>query len=207
MPRETLPTKEFSIRHREGKETRFRPCVHFVTYGRNYGPPQIHFPTVLTLDLSKNEPPPERLCERLTRLVYEIADSFFSFESNDLEFYNALNEIQHQMRSRPRGGCVAVLINCMEGIHRSVAMAERLARAVRSRNGPKAECLHLDLGKGMKIRPESAARMGAMGISEDIPPRGRRRSRHKARATSEARGSEDRRRGAVATADAVLPMR
>ncbi|CAD6592868.1 MAG: hypothetical protein ASARMPREDX12_006537 [Alectoria sarmentosa] len=191
MPREILPTKVFSIRHREGKETRVRPCVHFVAYGRNHGPPQIRFPTVLTLDLSKNEPPPERLCGRLTGLDYEIADSFFSFESNDLEFYNALNEIQHQMKSRPRGGCVAVLINCMEGIHRSVAMAERLARAVRSRDGPKAECLHLDLGKGMKIRPESAARMGAMGMSEDIPARGRRRLRHKAQGTRNVRSTSE----------------
>ena len=86
-------------------------------------------------------------------------------------------------------------------------MAERLARVVCSRDGPKAECLHLDLGKGMKIRPESAARMGAMGRSEDIPARGRRRSRHKARATSEARASEDRPRGSMAIADAVLPIR
>lgn len=196
------------MKHLHGHESHLRPCVHFITFGLNHGPVQIRFPTILSLDLSKHLPPPEHLCSRFNGLHPIIVHSFFSIEANEAEFHRALAELRGTVKAMPQGGCVAYAINCTAGRHRSVAMAERLKDEVRHRYGYKAECLHLDLMKGGDVRDENLARVDAWERLEDMPERGRRRSRYEEPARSEARVRENGPRGAATTTtDARLPTR
>lgn len=201
LPSVPLPVTKFIVSHPGGNRSRLDQCVHFITYGLFHGPTGTRFPTVLTLDLSEHLPPPPDLCERFTGLDDEIVEAFFSTRANEDEFHSALRELRQKLKGWPRGGCVAALINCTAGKHRSVAMAERLAKELRSWDGFKAECAHLDLGKGMERQARNAARVGIIEMPEDKAARGRRRSRHEAQATSETRVSEKRSRGAAAIAN------
>ena len=76
-------------------------------------------------------------------------------------------------------------------------MAERLAKAVASWDGARAECLHLDLEKGSKTPSKKAVR-------RFFPP-----STHTARAMPESQRGHRRPKGtaAAATEDAVHPWR
>ena len=212
MPDKVLPVAKYFVRHSVDNGAHIRSCVHFITYGLSYGPTSvIGFPLLFDLNLSKHQPPPEDLCDRYDGLDKVLADSFFSIRANEDEYHTAVAKIKEALdqvwRLKPPGGCVACLIHCNIGRHRSVAMAERLARKVRSWDGHKAECLHLDLRKGRKTRPESAARVNPTEVSEYKPARGRTRSWHPVKATSETQVSEKRRRKAATTADAMLPPR
>ena len=206
MPVTDLPVTKFTLRHPEGNKAQ-SACVHFITYGLSYGPTQVddRFPTVLRLDLSQNQPPPQHLCERFTGLNEKLRESFFSIRENDEEYHRTLKELKRRIQSKSQGDCVAVLINCTAGMHRSVSMAERLKEAVSRWDGFKAECLHLDIGKGEQVEAEMAAMVVDMGNLEAKLGKGSGRSRHKAPVTSEARVSEKRPTGAAPTADAALP--
>ena len=209
MPDKYLPVTVYTIRHRESNGTRDRPCVHFITYGLFYGPTKIRFHTVLRLNLSDHKPPPQHLCDEFTGLDHEIVDSFFSIPANEEEFQSALSKLKERVKLKRPQDCVAVEINCNAGRHRSVAMAERLAKAVRRWDGVKAECLHLDLEKGLKIQKEKAARARATEMPDYVGARGHRRSEHKTEARSEARVSEMRPREAAASATSAIeaPLR
>lgn len=212
MPDNDLPVVKYVVRHLEGEEGRTHPCVHLITFGSSYGKTEVvGFHVVLELDLSKNQAPPENLCERLTGQHQELSDSFFSFRKNEDEFHHALamlrREIREEMKLQPPGRCIAFLINCTIGRHRSVAMAERLARAVATLEGSKAKCLHLDLRKGMKEQAQTAARVHFTELSGNERVRGHTRSKQKAKTKSEARVSERAPGRAASTADAALPPR
>ena len=200
IPIRDLPVATFTVRHHESKNTRNRPCVHFITFGSSYGPTKVDdsFPTILRLDLSKLEPPPQHLCERFTGQDDEIVKSFFSNDKNEEEFIRNWEKLKQRMKERG-GGCVAALINCTAGRHRSVAMAERLATAVRSWDGCRAECVHLDIRKGRKVQAGHGVKVGATELSIKKPERGCRPPRYKAEATLERRVPEERSRGAAAT--------
>ncbi len=199
----------YTIRHRESNGTRDRPCVHFITYGLSYGPTKIRFHTVLRLNLSDHKPPPQHLCDEFNGLDDEIVDSFFSVPANEEEFQSALSKLRERVKLKRPQDCVAVEINCNAGRHRSVAMAERLAGAVRRWDGFKAECLHLDLEKGLRIQKEKAARARATEMPDNVGARGHRRPEHKTEARPEARVSGKRPREAAATATAATeaPLR
>lgn len=176
---------KYIIHHRSDNTPPRYQCVHFITYGLHYGPPDILFP-ILSLDLSKHEPPPDPLCARLTGLDDELQHSFLSFPANKAEFHTAWATLWRKMKREPQGSCVVVKINCMAGMHRSVAMAERLAEQVRLRDGFRAECLHLDLAKGADVRDGVKVRR----VREISPTRRRGSERGEGRAREEARVSE-----------------
>lgn len=53
-------------------------------------------------------------------------------------------------RAKPLRDEVAVLVGCHAGMHRSVAVAERLAKDMAGWHGPGVDsvrCLHMDLGQ------------------------------------------------------------
>lgn len=206
MPDKDLPVTVYTIRHRESNGTRDRPCVHFITYGLHYGPTKIRFHTVLRLNLSDHKPPPQHLCDEFTGLDDEIVDSFFSIPANEEEFQSALSKLKKRVKLKRLQDCVAVEINCNAGRHRSVAMAERLAEAVRRWHGFKAECLHLDLEKGLKMQKEKATTGGATEMPDNVGARGHRRSEHKTEVRPEARVSEKRLRKAAATATPAIEV-
>ena len=189
------------LSHREGSRSGRDQCVHLITYGLVHGSTGTRFSTVMELDLSEYEPPAQHLCERFTGMDKEISEAFFSIRKNEAEFQSALKSLAQKLKGWPRGGCVAVLINCQMGRHRSVAMAERLAKELNSWIGFRAECAHLDLGRNMERQARSAARVGAVDLPGSISARGRSRSRHEVLASSEGRTNERRPRGTAAEAD------
>ena len=195
------------LNHREGSVSGGHQCVHLITYGLFHGSTGTRFPTVLELDLSKHEPPPEDLCERFTGMDKEIKEAFFAIRQNEDEYQSALRWLGQKLRGWPRGGCVAVLINCWMGRHRSVAMAERLAKELNSWAGFRAECAHLDLGKDIESQARSAARVGAVDSPGSMSARGRSRSRHEGPAKSEGRTNERRPKGTAAEVDTEVHTR
>ena len=178
MTKKVLPLAEYTWTHRGGYPAHTHTCVHFITYGRAYGPTSATgVPVIFDLDLSNHWAPPAKLCDEYTGLQKELADSFFSNRANNDEYYRALRNFEERMKEirmlTPPGGCVACLVHCNIGRHRSVAMAERLAKEVGWRKGFKAECLHLDINKGNRADTKE--------MSKDESTRGRSRSRHAVR--------------------------
>lgn len=208
MPHNGSPIVKYIVRHPDGIDARIRACVHFITYGTDYGKTEAKdFNDYLTLDLSHHRLRPHLPLDRLTGQDRELADGFFSIEENDSTYHESWDRLVHRTRTMVPGGCVAFLINCTAGRHRSVAMAERLARKVGNTDGFKAECLHLDLGRAKIQQAENAARENASGRPRDEPSRSRSRSRHRTQATSSSRQSETRDRRAATTANAMLHSR
>ena len=191
MPKEVLPLARYTWTHLGGYQAHIHTCVHFITYGRAYGPTNVTgVPVIFDLDLSNHWAPPAKLCDEYTGLQKELADSFFSNRANDDEYYRALRNFEERLKQIRKlklpGDCVACLVHCNIGRHRSVAMAERLAKEVGYRKGVKAECLHLDIEKGDRADTKK--------MSKDESARGRSRSRPPMREQSEIRTSEASRR-------------
>ncbi len=205
---------KYIVRHREGDEARKRPCVHFITFGSDYGWTKVGkksgFDVVLKLDLSSHQPPPPELCDRFTGQDPVLANNFFSIQENKEAFNDALAKLKKEIRAEEKrqlpGCCIAFRINCTMGRHRSVAMAEKLAMTVASFEGSKAECLHLDLGKGMDPRAENPIRI-SFTVPEDKLARRWTGPGQRVEATSEIRMHEVRTRRTAATAGAVLTPR
>ena len=206
MRDEDLPLAKYTVWHDAGDRAHIHGCVHFITYGRSYGPTKvIDLPVLLNLDLTGHEAPPPDLCGAYTGLDEELARSFFSIPKNERTFRNALAELKWDIERRQPVGCAACLIHCNIGRHRSVAMAERLARTVGHWDGFKAECLHLDIEK---TRAEDVVRADARERRpEDGSAQGRTGSKQPAQATSGTRVSEVRRKRATTTAYPMPPPR
>ena len=113
-----------------------RICLHMITFGDSRGQPDIPMPVLMSLDLSGAQAPPRHLLQRYTGASFELARSFFSLPGHESLYRNCLRTLDDRLDSGladPRervGGCVAVVVNCRAGMHRSVAMVERLARDV-----------------------------------------------------------------------------
>lgn len=130
-------------------------CIYILTYGAgNSGPPSLSVPIIQRVDCSHLRAPAARLCDRLTGLDDELADTFFSYPENEVFFWRQLQKLEDTVVSDPRaprnGMCVAVLVNCAAGMHRSVATAERLAAEVEEWGRFDVDVEHLDLEEGMR---------------------------------------------------------
>ncbi len=104
-----------------------------ITFGDSRGLPVIPMPVLIDLDLSNAQTPPRHLLQTYTGASFELARSFFSLPGHETLYQNCLRSLEDKLNSLlsdPRarfGGCVAVVVNCRSGMHRSVAMVERLA--------------------------------------------------------------------------------
>ena len=211
LPKAKSTVSKYIVRHHGGDEARKRPCVHFITFGSDYGWTKVGkrsgFDVVLKLDLSSHQPPPPELCNRFTGQDPVLANSFFSIQENKEAFNDALAKLKKEIWAEEKrqlpGCCIAFRINCTVGRHRSVAMAEKLAMTVASFEGSKAECLHLDLGKGMDPQAAHPIRI-SFTVPEKELARRRTGSGQPVEETSEIRMSEVRARRTVATAGPVL---
>ena len=211
MSNKDVPTARYKLKHRENNEAPIHACVHFITYGLHYGKTRVEgVPVLFDLDLSQHQPPPGDLCEQYTGQDKQLAKSFFAEKANEAEYHRTLGKVGkrlHQVsKHEPPGSCVACMIHCHIGRHRSVAMAERLAKAVARWDGYKVGILHLDLEKGEKTQAENGG-CKRREMSDGEPARGRTRSRHRTQATSKRRVSGSRSRRSAATTDAVIPPR
>ena len=117
-------------------------------------------PVIFCLDLSRVQSPPRHLLQMYTG-AFEIAEYFFSIPGHGENHRDSLQLLEDRLHSRltdPRsrfGDCVAVVVNCVAGMHRRVAMAEQLARDV-IRSWPQAlievviEHLDTDMERGVR---------------------------------------------------------
>lgn len=94
-------------------------------------------PVIMYFDLCTLQAPPRHLLERYTGASRVLSESFFSLPRNERFYQDSLDRLEEQLQrlsdSPPREDIfLAVLVNCRAGMHRSVAMAERLATDMRS---------------------------------------------------------------------------
>ena len=139
-------------------------CMHFYTYGRSLrSEPRLSYPTIIRVNCATLKPPADHICEGHTGLDFKVADTFFSNPNNETRYQKALDQIQHYLdKHDDHIGCVAVMVSCYYGVHRSVAMAERLATDIERWTGLSVHCRHLDLGKGIEWQKRAKERRGAM---------------------------------------------
>ena len=147
--RRTPPNYEPQPIRTHGSKGHHGLCMHFYTYGKRLRPePRLAHPTIFRVNCIRLKPPPDHICERYTGLDSKVADSFFSNSANERRFQEALDQVQHFLdKHDDHIGCVAIMVSCYLGVHRSVAMAERLATVVEKWTGLSVHCRHLDLGK------------------------------------------------------------
>ena len=127
--------------------------------------------------------PPRHLLDMYTGASPALAHAFFSIRDHELMYRNTFLGVIEQLEmllSNPRlrpGRCVAILINCTAGMHRSVAVAERMARDVHNdlrEHGARVEVEHLDTDIDRGIHRPQRARVGTQNRSVD----GGRYTRH-----------------------------
>ena len=151
-------------RHHKHRQT-YRPApvlhVKFVSYAATLGRPQLHIPSLLTVDCTRLHAPSTSLQKRYTGLDTKLSDAFFDRTLNEKAYHNALdriyNEAHRWMESSDYGKDgeeVAVLVKCMAGMHRSVAMAERLADEVSGWRNVKVRVQHADLREAVGAMEE-----------------------------------------------------
>lgn len=106
-------------------------------------------PTLMTINCSRLHAPPFGLQTRYTGLDHQISSGFFSHSRNEDAYEEALDQLYNSVKCwTPKsdlGEEMAVLVKCTMGMHRSVAMAEKLAEEVARWKGVKVFCEHLDL--------------------------------------------------------------
>ena len=146
-------------------------CMHFYTYGQSLRPePRLSHPTIFRVNCAQLKPPADHICEGNTGLDRKVADSFFSYSANETRFQEALDQVQRYLdKHDDHIGCVAIMVSCYWGVHRSVAMAERLATVVEKWTGLSVHCRHLDLGKGIE-RQQRAKRQKMLRSIERFWP-------------------------------------
>lgn len=122
-------------------ETLYVPTLYirFITFSI-YQPIPIEHPALPLVDCSVLRAPPSRLCGRFTGLDPEIQKVFFSSEpgseadSENMAMFKGVCKFLDTRicgwRFAVEGHFLVVPIACTAGIHRSVSMAEKLARDV-----------------------------------------------------------------------------
>ena len=131
--------------------------VQFYTYGINFSQ-YIREPNLIyEVDCSQLPPPPKHLCRTGTGLDDEVATAFWHHRQNEDRYRQAAEDIceiiQSLSRQEPgRKRSVSVAVFCKAGMHRSVAMAERLARHFGTRYGGVMvlKPRHYDLAAGVR---------------------------------------------------------
>ena len=147
-----------------------RLCMHFYTYGQSLrSEPKLSEPTIIRVNCVRLKPPPDYICEGRTGLDRKVADNFFSNSKNQRCYQKALDQVEdfldqveHYLDRHDNDiGCVAIMVSCYIGVHRSVAMAERLATDIEKRwTGLSVHCRHLDLGKEIERQRRAKYREG-----------------------------------------------
>ena len=86
------------------------------------------------VDCSMLRPPPPPICDEFTGLSPEVREYFFSEPENMARFDEAFFELKDAIRhwDFADGRTLIVPVACKAGMHRSVAMAEKLAKRISS---------------------------------------------------------------------------
>lgn len=138
------------------------PALHirFVSYSANLGRPRSRIPYLLTVDCTDLHSPSVSLQKRFTGMDAQLSDAFFARSLNEEacqialhRIYNAANHWTAEDYGQVEDE-VAVGVKCTAGMHRSVAMAERLAEEVSAWRGVKVRVQHLDLREAVGAMEE-----------------------------------------------------
>lgn len=124
--------------------------IDFMTCGLNYHIDTGADPVILRMDCSTMLPPPKELCLQYCGLDRELSDWLFSHQEYRVRFKRALDRIEDGIEAwRPGrdGPRLCVIVNCQAGVHRSVAMAERLARKVNTWRGVRVTIEYVVLSR------------------------------------------------------------
>lgn len=121
--------------------------ITFMSYSMHKGEPDLHIPVVQRVKCHELVPPPIHILRRSHGLNPELSRAFFALPANENAYHEALALLQSNLRQVPiHVTHVAVLTSCRAGMHRSVAMAERLANEVGGWYGVRVgRCHHIDL--------------------------------------------------------------
>lgn len=109
--------------------------IYFYTCGRSYRLSDGLGPRILSMSCADTTPPPPEMCLRFSGLDRELSDWLFSHREYRVKYTRALDRIADAVgawqpsRDGPRFSAV---IKCKAGVHRSVAMADKLAWEVSS---------------------------------------------------------------------------
>ena len=106
--------------------------IKVVTFSVHY-PLNSHLTGLELVDCSDLEPPPAYLCNRFTGLQREISDHFFSIPEHVDILEDVYSDLKEKIRDWSRdtdGHTLLVPVACRAGLHRSVAMAERIAKKI-----------------------------------------------------------------------------
>ncbi|KAL8916086.1 MAG: hypothetical protein Q9208_008711, partial [Pyrenodesmia sp. 3 TL-2023] len=112
--------------------------IDFITCGRRFQPDTRGTPCILRLSCINMKPPPSEMCRRCNGLDRELSDWLFRHGEYQEVCDRALDKIERAVdRWRPErhGPRLVAVIKCRAGVHRSVAMAEELARTVERWDG------------------------------------------------------------------------
>ena len=94
-------------------------------------PPAQH-PEMGLVDCSNLQPPSPPTCQRFTGLEPEVAGAVFSNKYTNSVYVSVIRTLKHEIRDWDfgEGRYLVVPVACRAGVHRSVAMAERIAKTI-----------------------------------------------------------------------------
>ncbi|KAL9120946.1 MAG: hypothetical protein Q9187_002496 [Circinaria calcarea] len=131
--------------------------VQFLSYGQSQRPHPTDSNIIYRVDCSRLPPPPHHLCEVTTGLDVETAEAFWTRGTNNEYYHRVVGEINKALHVawNEKNKVVIVAVFCMLGMHRSVAMADRLAKHFARFLGLSVlEPRHLDLAARIKRQRE-----------------------------------------------------
>jgi len=128
-------------------------CIHVYSFGHWYKSiPAFKYPVIKHVECVTLDAPSRELCHRYTGKDRVLSEAFFSNPKNEAVFRSEMASIDEELdRNTPSDRCLTVLVSCQLGMHRSVAMAERIAKELRGRRF-KTTIKHVDLEESMRVR-------------------------------------------------------
>ncbi|KAL9014440.1 MAG: hypothetical protein Q9173_000922 [Seirophora scorigena] len=113
-------------------------AIDFLTCGLSYRPNLGSTPCILSIKCHNLAPPSRNMCLRYSGLDRELSDWLFARREYRVKYQRALDKIEDALdRWRPGrdGPRLVAIVKCKAGVHRSVAMAEKLAKEVKRWKG------------------------------------------------------------------------
>ncbi|KAL8647931.1 MAG: hypothetical protein Q9210_005269 [Variospora velana] len=112
--------------------------IDFITCSLNYRPNLRSTPRILDLRCDSLPYPCRGMLLRYSGMDRELSEWFFAHREYRVTHNRALDEIDDALEKwqpNRHGPRLVAIVRCKAGVHRSVAMAERLAREVRRWDG------------------------------------------------------------------------
>ncbi|MCJ1424117.1 hypothetical protein MMC29_002004 [Sticta canariensis] len=142
--------------HSNGPHRPYELKITFMSYSMRKGEPRLPIPVLQRFPCHELEPPDRYILNHWHGLDPELAHAFFANPDNEDAYQENVALLQSSLHRVPQSVThVAVLTSCRAGMHRSVAMAERLAQEVGRWHGVRVKtCKHYDLEESIRSHEE-----------------------------------------------------